>query len=59
LVLDWRKKQQARARVRQAVEVALEGLPESVTGAAWLEACDAVYAHVFEAYRGDGQSLYG
>lgn len=59
LVLDWRKKQQARASVRQAVEAALDKLPDSIDGTKWLETCDAVYAHVFEAYRGDGQSFYG
>jgi type I restriction enzyme, R subunit len=58
LVLDWRKKQQAKARVRQTVEDALDKLPDSITGTSWLEACDAVYAHVYEAYKGEGQSIY-
>jgi type I restriction enzyme, R subunit len=57
-VLDWRKKQQAKARVRQTVEDALDKLPDSITGTSWLEACDAVYAHVYEAYKGEGQSIY-
>jgi type I restriction enzyme R subunit len=58
LVLDWRKKQQAKARVRQTVEDVLDRLPDSIQGVQWLELCDAVYAHVFEMYRGDGQSVY-
>ena len=59
LVLDWRKKQQAKAQVRVTIEDTLEGLPSSVTGVVWLELCDSVYAHVLEAYRGQGQSVYG
>ncbi len=58
LVLDWRKKQQARARVRVAIEQSLERLPKIYTPTLYSTKCDAVYQHVFESYYGEGKSLY-
>lgn len=58
LVLDWRKRQQARAAVRLAIEETLEGLPEPYTPKVFQNKCDAVYNHVFESYLGPGQNIY-
>ncbi|MGY2892843.1 type I restriction endonuclease subunit R [Deinococcus sp. UYEF24] len=58
LVLDWRKKQQARARVRQAIRQGLDGLPEAFSKPGYDQAVTAVYAHVYESYKGEGESVY-
>jgi type I site-specific restriction-modification system R (restriction) subunit len=59
LTLDWRKRQQARAQVRVAIEEALDqGLPETYDGALYRRKCDAVYQHVFDAYAGAGRGAY-
>ena len=55
LVLDWRKKQQARAGVRLAIRKALNRLPESYDRAAFMAAYDALYQHVYEAYPNVGR----
>ncbi len=58
LVLDWRKRQQARASVRVAVEEKLDELPEVYTEEAYWGKCDAVYQHIFDSYHGQGKSVY-
>jgi len=59
LALDWRKRQQARARVRLAIEETLDrGLPPIYTPDLFRRKCDAVYQHVFDAYAGAGRSIY-
>jgi type I restriction enzyme R subunit len=59
LVLDWRKRQQTRAAVRNAVEVTLdERLPEAYDRKLYAAKCDAVYEHVYEHYFDDGTSVY-
>ncbi len=59
LVLDWRKRQQARAAVRVAVEDALDELPEEAyPEELWAEKCEAVYEHVYRSYYGHGSSVY-
>jgi type I restriction enzyme, R subunit len=58
-VLDWRKRQQTRAGVRQAIEVILDDeLPEAFTAELYEQKCELVYQHVYEAYFGAGQSIY-
>jgi type I restriction enzyme R subunit len=59
LVLDWRKKQQARAGVRLAIRKALNKLPESYDRAAFMAAYDALYQHVYEAYPNVRERVYG
>jgi len=60
LVLDWRKTQQTRAAVRQAIEVELDTkLPEIYTKKLYDQKCELVYQHVFESYWGKNQSVYG
>ncbi len=58
LVLDWRKKQQTRAMVRQAIEVSLDRLPSIYTTALYQQKCEAVYQHVYESYFSEGRSVY-
>ncbi len=59
LILDWRKRQQARAGVQVTIEQILdEGLPEIYTAGAYEAKVAAVYEHVYESYYGDGKSIY-
>ena len=58
LVIDWRKKQQAKARVRDHIQQVLDGLPESYDDDKWNNVFDSVYQHVYQAYRGRGESVY-
>ena len=58
LVLDWRKRQQARASVRVAVEEKLDELPDAYTDEAYWGKCDAVYQHIYDHYYGQGKSVY-
>jgi type I restriction enzyme R subunit len=58
LVLDWRKRQQSRAQVRHSIELVLDGLPDKYDAALFDQKCDYVYQHIFEAYYGDGRSVY-
>ncbi|MDP4121075.1 MAG: type I restriction endonuclease subunit R, partial [Bacillota bacterium] len=59
LVLDWRKKQQARAEVLYTIETVLdEDLPRSYSVDVYRKKCELVYQHVYDNYYGNGQSLY-
>ena len=59
LVLDWRKRQQARASVRVTIETVLDqGLPRVYTPEVYQEKSDLVYQHVFDSYFGAGRSVY-
>jgi type I restriction enzyme, R subunit len=59
LVLDWRKRQQARAEVRVTIERLLdERLPRAYTPELFEQKSTAVYQHVYEAYYGAGRSIY-
>jgi type I restriction enzyme R subunit len=57
LVLDWRKRAQARARVRMAIEETLDdGLPRAYTPELYEAKCSTLFEHVFERY-GDSAAL--
>jgi type I restriction enzyme R subunit len=59
LILDWRKKQQARAEVLFTIETILdEMLPESYTPEIYKQKCDTTYQHVYDSYYGDEKSIY-
>jgi len=59
LVLDWRKRQQARADVLYTIHTVLDKeLPRSYTPEIFREKCDFVYQHVYDSYYGAGQSIY-
>jgi type I restriction enzyme R subunit len=59
LVLDWRKKEMTRPGVRQTIEIMLDYLPEVFDKPLYEQKCDAVYQHVYDAYWGQGRSVYG
>jgi len=58
LVLDWRKKQQSRAAVRQCIEVILDHLPPVYAEEVYHRKCEAVYQHVYDCFFGERQSVY-
>jgi type I restriction enzyme R subunit len=58
LVLDWRKKQQAKAAVRQLIEEMLDRLPPAFTPSVYEQLCERAYLHVHDCYFGDGKSVY-
>jgi type I restriction enzyme R subunit len=59
LVLDWRKRQQARAEVRVTIEKVLDqGLPKAYTPDLFVEKATAVFQHIYDAYFGAGKSVY-
>ncbi len=58
LVIDWRKKQRAKAQVKRVIENALDELPRSYTDEIWPHSVEMVYQHIFDAYAGQGRSVY-
>jgi len=59
LVLDWRKKQQARAEVLYTIETVLDtDLPRSYSTEIFRNKCEVVYQHIYDNYYGGGNSLY-
>ncbi len=59
LVIGWRQRVGSRARVRLAIEDALDdGLPRAYTKALYQTKCSAVFEHVYESYQGEGKSVY-
>lgn len=59
LVLDWRKKQQARAEVLYTIEKVLDDdLPRSFSTDIYRKKCEQVYQHIYDNYYGDGRSIY-
>jgi type I restriction enzyme R subunit len=59
LVLDWRKRQTTRAMVRYTIETVLnDGLPRVYSKEMYEQKCDTIYQHFYEAYSGQGNSVY-
>jgi type I restriction enzyme, R subunit len=59
LVLDWRKRSGARARIRIAIEDTLDdGLPRAYTKEVYRSKCKTLFEHVYESCFGDGQSVF-
>ncbi|NWF36664.1 type I restriction endonuclease subunit R [Mariprofundus sp. KV] len=59
LVIGWRQRVTSRARVRMAIEDALdEGLPVPYDKDEYERKCTAVFEHVYESYQGDGKSVF-
>jgi len=59
LVLGWRQKIQARAKVRIAIEDTLdEGLPRAYTKELFKWKSEALFEHIYEGYRGEGESIF-
>jgi type I restriction enzyme R subunit len=58
LILGWRNKIQARAKVRLEIEDTLDALPEAYDRKIYAEKCSSVFEHVYESYAGEGRSVY-
>lgn len=59
LVLGWRQKIQSRAKMRLAIEDTLdEGLPRAYTKELYAKKSEVLFEHVYEAYLGEGKSVY-
>ena len=59
LVIGWRQRVGSRARVRLAIEDALDdGLPRAYSKKLYQNKCTAVFEHVYESYQGEGRSVY-
>jgi type I restriction enzyme R subunit len=59
LVLDWRKRQSARARVEDAINEALdEGLPRAYSTDLYKRKCTAVFEHFYESYPERDTNIY-
>jgi type I restriction enzyme R subunit len=52
LVIDWRKKQQAKAKVRLTIEEVLDRLPQKYDEELWPRSVEMVYQHVFDSFGG-------
>ena len=58
LVLGWRQKVQSRAKVRIEIEDTLESLPRAYTEGLFKSKRAALFEHVYEAYAGEGRSIF-
>jgi type I restriction enzyme, R subunit len=58
LVLDWRKQQTTRAMVLVTIQDILNELPRAYSKELYEHKCDRVYQHFYEAYLGQGKSMY-
>jgi type I restriction enzyme R subunit len=58
LVLDWRKQQTTRAMVLITIQEVLDRLPRAYTKDLYNRKCDLVYQHFYDAYMGQGKSVY-
>jgi type I restriction enzyme R subunit len=59
LVLDWRKKQQARAAVKVEIEKELDKeLPPSYTEKEYHNKCELVFQHIYDNYFGERRSAF-
>jgi type I restriction enzyme, R subunit len=59
LVLDWRKRQAARARVEDAIKDLLDtGLPRAYSTDIYKQKCSAVFEHFYESYPESGANIY-
>jgi type I restriction enzyme, R subunit len=59
LVLDWRKRQAARARVEDAIKDLLDtGLPRAYSTDLYKQKCSAVFEHFYESYPERDANVY-
>ena len=59
LVLDWRKRQSSRAQVEDTIKGLLdENLPRVYSPEIYRSKCETIFQHVFESYRGEGESIF-
>ena len=59
LVLDWRKRTQSTAEVKETVSNILDDeLPDPYTPTLFGQKSEAVYQHIYDCYYGEGKSIY-
>ena len=59
LVLNWQQKFDARAKLKVVIEEALDiGLPRAYTPELYRQKCEAVFAHIEQAYPERNRSVY-
>jgi type I restriction enzyme R subunit len=59
LVLDWRKRQAARARIEDAIKDLLDaGLPRAYSTDLYKQKCSAMFEHFYESYPERDASIY-
>jgi type I restriction enzyme R subunit len=59
LVLNWKQKFDARAKLKVVIEEALDiGLPRAYTPELYQQKCEAVFSHIEQAYPERNQSVY-
>ena len=58
LVIDWRKKQRTKARIKNLIEEVLDELPEAYDDELWPKTCGEVFMHVYEKYPNVSQNVY-
>jgi type I restriction enzyme R subunit len=59
LVLNWQEKSDARAKLKVVIEEALDiGLPRAYTPELYQHKCEAVFAHIEQAYPERDRSVY-
>lgn len=59
LGLDWRKRTQSKAEVKETVSNILDdGLPQPYTQELFNQKSETVYQHIYDAYYGEGKSIY-
>ena len=58
-VNPWRKRQSSRAQVEDTIKGLLdENLPRVYSPEIYRSKCEAIFQHVFESYRGEGESIF-
>lgn len=58
LVIDWREKMDARAKVQKTIRDTIRTLPPAYTPELKKEKISLAYAHVYDSYFGTGKSIY-
>ena len=59
LVLDWRKKQSTRAKVKEAIEIICdEALPEIYDKELFQAKCNDLYNHFYDYYNNGNDNIY-
>ncbi len=58
-MLNWQQKFDARAKLKVVIEEALDiGLPRAYTPELYQQKCEAVFAHIEQAYPERDRSVY-
>lgn len=57
-ILDWTRKEQARADVRKTIAEDLDTLPDAYTKDIYQRKCEMLYQFVYERYPGPGETAH-